>query len=67
MNISRIFTIIKKEFIYGSKNFIFIMAVVMPVIFSLVISLMVGTLFSGKPRLGIADQGSSQLSSNIAK
>jgi ABC-2 type transport system permease protein len=61
MNINRIFTIVKKEFIYGSKNFIFIMALVMPVVLTLVISLLVGTLFSGKPRLGILDRGNSQL------
>lgn len=61
MNINRIFTLVKKEFLFGSKNFIFVMAVVMPVVMSLVISLLVGTLFAGKPRLGILDQGSSQL------
>jgi ABC-2 type transport system permease protein len=61
MNLSRIFTLVKKEFLYGSKNFIFVMAVIMPVVITLVISLLVGTLFSGKPRLGIFDQGQSQL------
>ena len=65
MNINRIFTIVKKEFFYGSKNFIFIMAVVMPVTLTLVISLLVGTLFSGKPRLGIVDQGNSQLTARM--
>lgn len=65
MNINRIFTIVKKEFLFGSKNFIFIMAVVMPVVLSFVISLLVGTLFSGKPRLGIVDQGNSQLTANM--
>lgn len=67
MNIARILTIVKKEFIYGSKNFIFIMAVVMPVVLSLVISLLVGTLFSGKPRLGIVDQGDSQLTVKMSQ
>ena len=65
MNINRIFTIVKKEFLFGSKNFIFIMAVVMPVVLSFVISLLVGTLFSGKPRLGIVDQGDSRLATNM--
>jgi ABC-2 type transport system permease protein len=32
-----------------------------PVILSLVISLVVGTIFSGKPRLGIVDHGESQI------
>jgi ABC-2 type transport system permease protein len=61
MNLNRIFTLVKKEFLFGSKNFIFVMAVIMPVVLTLVISLLVGTLFSGKPRLGILDQGRSQL------
>jgi ABC-2 type transport system permease protein len=61
MNLNRIFTLVRKEFVYGSKNFIFVMALVTPVLLTLVISLLVGTLFSGKPRLGIFDQGSSQL------
>jgi ABC-2 type transport system permease protein len=67
MNLNRIFTIVKKEFLYGSKNFIFVMALVMPVVITLVISLLVGTLFSGKPRLGIFDQGRSQLTTNLVQ
>lgn len=61
MNARRIFTLVKKEFLYGSNNFIFVMALVMPVVITLAISLLVGTLFSGKPRLGILDHGASQL------
>ncbi len=67
MNARRVFTLLKKEFLYGSKNFIFVMALVMPVVITLVISLLVGTLFSGKPRLGIYDQGQSRLPANIVK
>jgi len=67
MNLNRIFTLVKKEFIYGSKNFIFVMALVMPVLLTLVISLLVGTLFSGKPRLGIFDRGSSQLTVKMSQ
>jgi ABC-2 type transport system permease protein len=67
MNIHRIFTLLKKEFVYGSHNFIFVMAVVMPVGISLVLSLLLGTLFSGKPRLGILDQGNSQLTARMVE
>ena len=67
MNARRIFTLVKKEFFYGSKNFIFVMALVMPVVITLVISLLVGTLFSGKPRLGILDQGTSQLPAKMGQ
>jgi ABC-2 type transport system permease protein len=66
MNIHRVFTLLKKEFLFGSHNFIFVMAVVMPVGISLVLSLLLGTLFSGKPRLGILDQGNSKLTAQMA-
>jgi len=50
-----------KEIWYGPKNFMFIWALVMPVLISLVVSLIFGTLFTGKPKLGVMDEGSSQL------
>jgi hypothetical protein len=50
--------LVSKEFRYGSKNTIFFFAVIVPVALSLVISLLVGTLFAGRPRLGVADLGS---------
>ncbi|MGD8750614.1 MAG: ABC transporter permease [Anaerolineales bacterium] len=62
MNLRRIGVLLGKELVHGSKNFIFIFAVVIPIVISLVISLLFGTLFLGKPKLGLADQGSSQLS-----
>ncbi|MEW6651065.1 MAG: ABC transporter permease [Chloroflexota bacterium] len=67
MNPRRVFILINKEFIHGSKNFIFIMAVVMPVVLTLVISLLVGTLFADKPRLGIVDLGGSQLTAQLVR
>ena len=67
MRLKRIAVLVGKEFIYGSKSFVFIFAVVIPVLLSLFISLMVGTLFSGKPRLGVADLGNSQLPGNLAR
>ena len=44
MNARHILTLLKKEFLYGPKNFIFIMALVMPVVITLAISLLLGTL-----------------------
>jgi len=61
MNLRRIGVLLSKELAHGSKNFIFIFAVVIPIAMSLVISLLFGTLFAGKPKLGLADRGSSQL------
>lgn len=67
MNVKRIAVLVGKEFRYGSKNTIFFFAVIVPVVLSLVISLMVGTLFAGRPRLGVADQGQSRLVANLSE
>lgn len=67
MNLNRVFVLVRKEFIYGSKGFIFVMALVMPVLLTLSISLLVGTLFSGKPRLGMFDRGESQLTVKMSQ
>jgi ABC-2 type transport system permease protein len=61
MNMRRILVLLGKELRYSSKNFIFVFAVVIPVVMSLVVTLLFGTLFSGKPKLGINDQGESEL------
>jgi ABC-2 type transport system permease protein len=61
MSLRRIFILLVKEFIQGPKNIILIFALVVPVVLSLVISLVFGTYFSGRSRLGLVDQGVSQL------
>lgn len=67
MNLRRVGVLIGKELIYGSKNLMFIFAVVLPVAFSLIVSLLVGTLFAGKPRVGVADLGASELPPRLAQ
>jgi len=61
MSLKRVGILLGKDFLQGPKNYIFVMAVVLPVVISLVISLVFGTLFSEKPKLGVMDEGSSQL------
>jgi ABC-2 type transport system permease protein len=67
MNIRRIFVLLGKELRHSSKNFIFVFAIVVPVVLTLVVSLLFGTLFPGKPKLGINDQGSSQLTTILSE
>ena len=67
MNLKRIAVLVSKDFIYGPKNLVFIFAVVIPVLLSLVISLTAGTLFADHPRLGIVDSGGSELVDNLAE
>jgi ABC-2 type transport system permease protein len=61
MSLKRVGILLCNEVLQGSKGFIFIYAIVAPIIISLVFSLIFGTLFTDKPKLGIADEGNSQL------
>jgi len=61
MSLKRVGILLGKELWQGPKNFIFVWAIVMPVIIWLVVSLIFGTLFNEKPKLGVVDEGSSQL------
>ncbi|MBK8905479.1 MAG: ABC transporter permease [Anaerolineaceae bacterium] len=61
MSLRRVGVLLGKELVRGPRNFIFIFALVVPVVLSLFLSLLFGTFFSGKPKLGVADAGSSQL------
>lgn len=60
MSIRRVSILLRKEFGQGTKNFIFIFAVVTPLAMSLIISLLFGTLFTDTPKFGISDEGSSR-------
>ena len=61
MSLKRVGILLGKELWQGPKNFIFVWVLVMPVIISLVFSLIFGTLFDEKPKLGVVDEGNSQL------
>jgi len=61
MNIKRVWILLAKDLIQGPKNFIFIFVVVVPVVMSLAVSLVFGSLFSETPKLGIVDEGNSQV------
>jgi ABC-2 type transport system permease protein len=61
MSIRRIGVLLSKEFLYGSRNYIFVFAIVAPIIISVVISLIFGTWLSETPKLGIVDEGDSRI------
>lgn len=61
MSITRVGVLLGKEVRLGWRNIFFIFSVVMPVVFTVIISLVFGTVFSGKARLGLVDQGASAL------
>lgn len=61
MNLRRILILLRKELFQGPRNMIFLFALVVPVVFTLLINLIFGNFFSGRSRLGIVDQGKSDL------
>jgi len=61
MSIRRIAILLGKDFKYGSKGFVFILAIVAPILISIVLNLVFGTFFSQTAKLGISDQGKSRL------
>ena len=66
MSLRRVGILLYRELVQGPKNFILIFAVVLPLVLSLALSLLFGTLFAGKPRLGIVDAGDSQFTRSAA-
>lgn len=61
MSVKRILVLLRSEFGAGGRNFIVIFAILTPLLISLVLSLVFGNLFSGKPRLGLAVEGDSEV------
>jgi len=64
MSLRRIGVLLGKELFQGPRNFIFVFVIVAPVAISFVMSLIFGTLFAEQPRLGIVDEGRSQLTTS---
>ncbi len=67
MNFRRVSVLLGKEFVRGPRNFLFIFAIVIPIIITLIITLLFGTLFLGKPKLGIVDQSAAAAKSQFVQ
>jgi ABC-2 type transport system permease protein len=61
MNVKRIWMLIKAEIFHGPKDVVLVMAVIIPVLLALFVSLAFGDIFSDKPKLGIFDEGNSSI------
>ena len=61
MSLRRIGVLLSKELIYRPRSFFFVWAVAGPLGLTLFINLIFGSIFSGKPKLGIVDHGHSQI------
>jgi len=61
MSIKRVGILLVREIFQGPKGFLLIMAIAAPIILSLVVLLVFGTLFNDTPAMGILDKGDSRL------
>jgi ABC-2 type transport system permease protein len=66
MNIHRVMVLFAKEARAGLGNFLVVFALVIPVILSLLVSLIFGNLFSARPRLGFYDPAGSEFVRQMA-
>ena len=65
MNIKRIITIIQKDFTGGLGKTFFIMAIAVPIIMTLLVNLIFGKFFLGKPSLAVIDSGNIEMGNKI--
>ncbi len=61
MHLGRIGVLLKKELTHGAKSYFFIYALVAPLVGTLLVHLIFGSITSSKPKLGILDRGSSAI------
>jgi ABC-2 type transport system permease protein len=66
MNLRRIGVLVAKEFRHGTSSLFFILAIVYPIVLSLLITLVFGDLFSQRPRLGVVDLGDSAVTATLS-
>lgn len=65
MNIKRILAIIRKDFSGGLGKTFFILAIVIPILMTLMVNLIFGRLFVGKPTLAVIDKGDSKITNKV--
>jgi ABC-2 type transport system permease protein len=61
MSLSRILVLLKKDFALGPRSPIFLYALILPAVLTLVFQVAFGQLFAPEPRLGVVDRGSSEV------
>jgi ABC-2 type transport system permease protein len=61
MSIQRILVLFRKEIKINASNFLVVFAVIIPIVLSLLVTLVFGDLFADEPRIGLIDPGSSEL------
>ncbi len=61
MKLNRVTKLVKHEMLHGPKDVMFAMAVVFPIVMALFVNLAFGNIFTDRAKLGVYDQGNSQV------
>ena len=67
MSLTRTFKVLGKDFRLGPRSPVFLWVIALPLLITFVIQVAFGSLFDPKPRLGIADAGSSAITAAVEK
>jgi ABC-2 type transport system permease protein len=67
MSLQRVWSLFRKDFALGPRKPFFLFAVVMPVALTLIFQVAFGSLFEPKPRLGIVDEGGSEITAAVRR
>lgn len=65
MNLRLVWRMLRKDLALGPRSPIFLWALVMPFALTLILQVAFGSLFDPEPRLGIVDQGDSQITAEL--
>jgi ABC-2 type transport system permease protein len=65
MSLSRFGKILRKDLALGPRSPIFLWMIVLPVALTLILQVAFGSLFNPEPRLGIVDEGDSEITAQI--
>jgi ABC-2 type transport system permease protein len=61
MSLSRAWKVLRKDLALGPRSPIFLYAIILPIVLTLVLQIAFGSLFAPKPRLAIVDDGASSI------
>ena len=67
MSIPRIYMIMLKDLRLGPRSPIFLYALIYPIVITLVVQVVFGSLFEPKPRLGVVDLGRSEITAMLSR
>jgi ABC-2 type transport system permease protein len=67
MSLSRFAKILRKDLALGPRSPIFMWMILLPIALTLILQVAFGSLFNPKPRLGIVDQGDSEITAQVER